>query len=134
MLREIYANGSDLKMASSNYKISIQPDYVLMERPRDYKVVLSEQPEMLMDLAAACKRANCRKVLIRGPKTTVELSPLEIRDLGKEIAKFDLRIAVSESHDASRDDVAFLENVVWNRGRPIKFFDSELEAKYWLRM
>lgn len=134
MLREIYANGSDLKMALSNYKISIQPDYILMERPRDYEVVLSEQPEMLTNLSAVCKKANCRKVLIRGPKTSVSLSPLEIRDLGKEIAKLDLRIAVAESHDASKDDVDFLENVVWNRGRPIKFFDSELEAKYWLRM
>jgi len=105
-----------------------------MERSWNFEVVLTEQPEMLMDLSAACKRANCRKVLIRGPKTSVRLSPLEIRDLGKEIAKLDLRIAVAESHDALKDDVAFLENVVWNRGRPIKFFDSELEAKYWLRM
>ena len=121
-------------MGALDYKLSIQPGYVLVERPQDYEVALSEQPEMLMNLAAVCKQANCRKVLIRGPKTTVKLSPLEIRDLGKEIAKLDLRIAVTESHDASKEDVEFLENVVWNRGRPIKFFDSELEAKYWLRM
>lgn len=121
-------------MGDSDYKISIQPGYVLVERPQDYEVTLNEQPAMLMELAAFCKKAGCREVLIRGPKTTVNLSPLEIHELGIEIAKLDLRIAVAESHDASDEDVRFLENVVWNRGRPIKFFDSEFEAKYWLRM
>jgi len=89
---------------------------------------------MLMDISAFCKEADCQNVLIRGPQTSVKLSPLDIHELGKEIAKLNLRIAVAESHDASDEDVKFLEDVVWNRGRPIKFFNSELEAKYWLRM
>ena len=121
-------------MGKSDYKISIQSEYVLVERPRDYEVVLNEQPAMLMELSSVCEEAACRKVLILGPRTKVSLSELDIYDLGKEIAKLNLKIAVAESHDASKEDVKFLETVVWNRGGPIKFFDSEMEAKYWLGM
>ncbi len=34
----------------------------------------------------------------------------------------------------ANEDVSLLENAVWNRGGSIKFFDSEMEAKYWLRI
>ena len=119
-------------MGNSDYKLSIQPGYILLERPPDYEVTMNEQPAMLTDMSAFCKTASRRKVLILGPKTIVNLSANDILDLGKEIAKLNLKIAVAELHDASKEDVKFLETVVWNRGGPIKFFDSEMEAKYWL--
>ena len=119
-------------MGSSGYEISIQSDYVLVERPQDYEVTLNEQPTMLMDLSSVCKEADCRTALILGPRTKVNLSTFDILDLGQQIAKLDLRIAIVESHDASNEDVKFLENTVWNRGGYIRFFDSEIEAKYWL--
>ena len=119
-------------MSNSDHKMSIQPGYVRVERCKDYEVVLQDQPAQLMEMAAFCKIANRRKVLILGPKTKVSLGELDIYDLGKEIAKLNLKIAVAESHDASKEDVRFLETVVRNRGGPIKFFDSEMEAIYWL--
>ncbi len=119
-------------MGNLDYKMSIQPGYVLVERPQDYKVVLNEQAAVLMEMSTACKEAGCRKVLILGPKTKVRLSVPDIYDLGQEIAKLGLRIAVAESHDASKENVRFLENVVTTRGRPIQFFDNEQDAKDWL--
>jgi hypothetical protein len=56
----------------------------------------------------------------------------DIYDLGSELAGMQLPIAMAESHDASDEDVSFLENVVANRGEPIRFFDTEREAKDWL--
>ncbi len=120
-------------MGNSDYKISIQSGYVLVERPQDYEVNLNEEPAMLMELLSVCKEADCRNALILGPRTKVNLSTFDILDLGQKIAKLDLRIAIVESHDASVEDVKFLENAVWNRGGYIRFFDSEMEAKYWLR-
>ena len=119
-------------MATSEQKISVQPGYLLVERPQDYEVVWSEQPARLMEISAACKEAGCRKVLILGPRTKVRLSVLDIFDLGQEIAKFGLRIAVVELHDASNENVEFLENAATNRGGPIQFFDNEQDAKDWL--
>jgi hypothetical protein len=113
--------------------MSIQPGYVLVERPQDYEVVLKEQPAMLMEMSAFCMAAARLKVLILGPKTKVNLSEFDIIDLGKEIAKLNLQIAVVESHDASNEDVDFLENVALNRGGSIRFFDTQKEAKGWLR-
>ncbi len=121
-------------MGNSGYKITIQSDYVLVERPRDYEVTLNEQPAMLMDLSSVCKEADCRTALILGPRTKVNLSTFDILDLGKQIAKLGLRIAIAESHDASSEDVKFMEKAVWNRGGYSRFFDSEIEAKYWLQM
>ena len=119
-------------MGNSDYKISSQPDYVLIERPNDYEVVLNEMPAMLAEMSAVCKEAGCRKVLILGPKTKVNLDTLDIYDLGQQIAKLHLQIAMVESHDASDDDENFLETVVFNRGGPLQFFINEKAAKDWL--
>jgi hypothetical protein len=87
-----------------------------------------------MEISAACEEAGCRKVLILGPRTKVRLSVLDIYNLGQEIAKLGLRIAVVELHDASKENVRFLENVVANRGGPFQFFDDEQDAKDWLEI
>ncbi len=121
-------------MDNSEHKISIQPGYVLVERPQDYRVVLNEQSARLMEISAACKEAGSRKVLILGPKTKVRLSVSDIYNLGQEIAKLGLRIALVESHDASKENEGFLINVVTNRGVPIQFFDNEQDAKDWLEI
>ena len=119
-------------MRTSEYKLSIQPGYVLVERPKNYKVVWSEQPARLMVISAACKEAGCQKVLILGPRTTVRLSVFEISALGSKIAKMGVQIAVVELHDASNENVEFLENVVRNRGSRIQFFENEQDARAWL--
>ena len=119
-------------MDNSEQKISIQPGYVLIERPKDYKVIWGEQLAFLMEISAACKEASCRKVLILGPRTKVRLTTSDIYNLGKEIAKLGLQIAVAESHDASIGKVKFLESVVGHRGVPFQFFDNEQDAKGWL--
>lgn len=71
-------------------------------------------------------------MLILGPRTKIRLSVQNIFDLGQEIAKLGLRIAVVESHDAQEENVKFLEDVVTNRGGSIQFFDNEQHAKDWL--
>ena len=110
----------------------MQPGYVLVERPVGYEVVLSEQPAMLMEISTFCNEAGCRKVLIIGPKTKVNLTVADIYALGAEAANLRLQVALVESHDASKEDVSFLETVIWNRGGSIRFFDTEQEAKDWL--
>ncbi len=119
-------------MWTSDQKLSVQPGYLLVERPQGYKVVWRKQPAELRKIADACKEAGLRKVLVLGPRTKVKLSFLEIHDLGCEIAKLRLKIAVVEFHDASSEDVEFFANVVTNRGDPIQFFDNEQDAKDWL--
>ena len=56
----------------------------------------------------------------------------DIYDLGSELAGMQLQIAMAESHDASDEDVSFLENVAANRGGSNCFFDTEKEARDWL--
>ena len=45
-------------MGMSDYKISNPPGFVLVERARDYEVVLDEQPAALSEIAAFCKKAG----------------------------------------------------------------------------
>ncbi len=89
---------------------------------------------MLTEMSAACEEAGCRKVLILGPKTKVNLEIFDIYDLGEQIARLHLKIAIVESHDASKDDESFLENVAFNRGGPLQFFINEEEARDWLEI
>ena len=121
-------------MQNMAQEMTVQSGYVLVERPDDFEVVLEEQSEMLAELARLCACADCRKVLIRGHDTKVDLAPLDIYELGKQIAKHHLQIAVVESHNASSDDVNFLKTVAQNRGGPISFFDDEESAKLWLQV
>lgn len=76
---------------------------------------------MLAQMSGFCKEADCRKVLIIGPKTKINLGVGDIHDLGIEIAKLHLQIAIVESHDATNEDTQFLENVMWNRGSSMQF-------------
>ena len=119
-------------MDNLNHKMSIHPDYVLVERPEDFEIVPDEQPAMLMEISAFCKAAARQKVLVVGPRTKVNLTRFDILDLGKEIADLNLRIAVVESHDASDEDVEFLETAAINRGGSIRFFENQQDAEDWL--
>ena len=121
-------------MRNSGQTISIYPNYILVERPPAYEVVIDEQLSALLELSAACNNADCKKVLLVGPKTHVKLSAFDILELGREIAKLDLQLAIAEIHDASDDAVDLLESVVSNHGGAIQFFDNVRDAKEWLEI
>jgi len=121
-------------MANSDQTISIANGYVLVERPPEFEVHLSEQLAALKKMAALCNKAGTRKVLVVGSRTKVMLSKLDIYNLGKLIAKFMLHVAIVELHDVSVEEEQFLENVTSNRGKPLKFFDNINEAKIWLKV
>ena len=123
---------SQFAMGNSEQTISIQPGYVLVERPQDYEVIWSEQQARVMEISALCKEAGCQKVLVLGPRTKVRLSFTDILSLGLQLGNLNLKVAVVELHDASNEDVSFLENVTANRGSGIQFFDNEQDAKDWL--
>lgn len=120
-------------MDSPDYKLSLRSGYVLVERSPDYQVVSSKMPAFLSEVSAFCREARCGKVLLVGSGTHVNLSTLDLYDLGEQIAGLHLQIAIVESHDASEDDETFLETVVFNRGGPLQFFGNREDAKDWLR-
>ena len=103
-----------------------------MEREPGSRIVPGEQAAMQAELLAFCKEASIRNVVVTGSDVKVDLSTLDLLELGNEIANSGLRVAVVETHDATEDDVGFLENVAWNRGGVIQFFDSKEEALEWL--
>jgi hypothetical protein len=121
-------------MTTSVQTISIRPDHILVERPADYEVVLSEQSKDLLELSAASNETGCKKVLVVGPRTKVRLSPFDMLELGKRIAKLDLQMAIVEIHDASNDAMSLLKSVALNRGSRIRFFDNVDDAKRWLEI
>ena len=121
-------------MASSEQTLSIKRGYVVVVRPKAYEVTVNNQVARLSEISAVCKEAGCRKVLVLGPQTKVRLSTMDLFALGAKVAQLGLRVAVVESHDATSEDVRFLENVATNRGSPMQFFDNEQDAKNWLEV
>jgi len=119
-------------MADSQYVVSIQPGYVLVEDPPDYDVVLSEQAAKLQAISAACTQSGYKNVLVRGTQANVRLTPAEMFKFGESVAKLGIKAAIVNSHDASMEDEGFLETVATNRGSPIRFFDNEQDARDWL--
>ena len=125
--------GPFLAMNDSTQTISIHPDYVLVERPVDYEVVLDEQLQALEELSARCRSAGCNKVLVIGPRSYIRLSAFDFLELGREIAERKLQFAFAELHDASDDAVVLLESVVANHGGAARFFDCVEDARAWLK-
>ena len=119
-------------MTEKNYTISVQEDLLCVERIADTTVAMPDQAEMIQEILVTCRETGRRNVLVTGSGVKVSLSTLDLLQIGNEVANARLRVAVVESHDASADDVSFLENVAWNRGGLIRFFDSEPDAREWL--
>jgi hypothetical protein len=121
-------------MGASTSRISIRQGYVLVERPDDYEIDLSQQRKDLARIAALCAEANCRKVLALGGRARlkVKISGVDIFGLGKSVAELGLTVAVVMPHDGSKEDERFFEDVVTNRGAAIRFFSNEQEARKWL--
>ena len=114
--------------------ISTRRDHILIERSPGHEVSLDEQPEVLLELSAACEKAGCKKVLIVGPQTRVGLSAFDILELAKSIAEIGVQMAIVEIHDASHDAVSLLESAASNRGGAVRFFDNTRDAKQWLEI
>lgn len=119
-------------MEHESEKITVCSDYIRIDRPAGYEVELIDATDYVDKLASACDDAGVRNVLIVGPKTNVRLSTMDLLELGGLIAAAHLKIAMVERHDAPVRDVEFLENVAWNRGGLIEFFDDEASALEWL--
>lgn len=127
-----HRNEKHAKMADSRQTISIERDYILVERQPNYEVIPSEQSSRLLEISSVCEQTGFFKVLVTGPHTKVHLSTMDIYALGEQMSRLGMQIAIVETHDASSDDVKLLENVASNRGRPVQFFDTIQEAKDWL--
>jgi hypothetical protein len=121
-------------MENSEQKISIRPDHILVERPPGYEIVLSQQSKDLLKLSTVSNETGCKKVLVVGPRTKVRLSPFDLLELGKRIAKIDVQMAIVEIHDASNDAMSLLKSVAYNRGSRIRFFENMEDAKGWLEI
>ncbi len=114
--------------------ISLQDDYVLVERPPRYTVAPESQPAFLKQLADFCGWARVAKVLLVGGSTQVRLSVFDVFELGRQISRLGLRVAVVEAHDASQLDVEFLlASTKWRNDEPLQFFVDVEPALEWLR-
>ncbi len=123
-----------MQMRNSKQKISVKTDHVLVERSPGYEVVMADQSAWLAELSEICKTSGCKNALVMGHNTNVRLSLMDIFELGQKIAGLRLRIAVVETHDASKSSVEFLESVATIRGGPLKFFGDIQSAKGWLEI
>ncbi len=119
-------------MTMPSHTLSTKGAYVLVERPQDYEVVLSEQADSLAEISSYCAQAGRDKVMIVGPRTKVRLSVLDVFDLGEQIAEMGLQVAVVETHDTEEENIEFLECVASTRGTMLHFFDNQEEAIHWL--
>lgn len=119
-------------MTTSDYRISVLEDHIFVERAAGARVVAAEQAVMIHDIMDTCRQSGCKNVLLTGARVKIDMSTLDLLQLGNEVANSRLRIAVVEEHDASAEDTSFLENVAWNRGGLIRFFDNLDAARRWL--
>lgn len=120
-------------MNDSGYAIHVEPGCVIVNEAPNYVVRWPDQKEMLAETVEACQQAQTSRVLILGSTTRVEMSQLELFEMAKEVARLQLTVAIVSQHDATETDAQFFGNVASNRGAPVAFFESESDARTWLR-
>lgn len=114
-------------------RITKRRDYVLVEDPPNYTPDLEDLPNKLALVAQCCAEVGTNKVLCLGTTANFRLSTTAIFDTGIEIAKASFKMAVVfTNHDAPKEDIAFIEDVIMNRGSEFRFFDDKASALQWL--
>ena len=114
--------------------ITRQTGYLVAEVPKEMPKQSGDETRLLASITAACKNEQLSNVLVIGADLWVNTSTMEILELGSCIAETGLRIAVLMSGEVPEENVQFLDNVVWNRGGMLRFFDNQAKAEAWLKM
>ena len=115
------------------YSIEFRGDHLLVhsDGEKDFDFV----QRMWNDIAAACSKHDCRRVLGVG-NTTRPVSISEAYDHAQLFHDLDLisgfRVAWVELNPEFRDTQRFIDTVCYNRGIPGRAFDSIDEARDWL--
>ena len=119
---------------STTYTIEFKGNYVHVQNPPDYEITAEGMERLWSDLAEACLKYDCRKVLSEGKSPVRRLKTLDAFSSGTAAAESipGLLLAVVFEDYVTDQLTSFFKAVALNRGASVEFFSDREQALRWL--
>ena len=120
---------------SSDFTIVPEDSYIRVVFPGEDRVTSDNVLERWTAIGEACKKHNCRKILVEAQQIVRQLDTTDVLKAGGALPEMDLhgiRVAFAVPDYETDDTTKFFETVAHNRGIYISFFKSKEEALSWL--
>jgi hypothetical protein len=118
----------------SPYTIESRGDYILVTTGDDFEIAPEVMSKFWPDLAAACVKHGCHRVLIEGGVVRRRMAAIHAFRSGSDAARHipGLSLAMYIHGYVPDDLTALFKNVASNRGARIEFFSDRAEGLRWL--
>ena len=113
-------------------RFTVEDGYVRVYRSSSGVCSPEHELQFLRSLGDICVQSERNNVLLIGSGPQADLSALDLLELGRAISESGLNIAAVCNRNIVNEDAEFLQDIVWNRGGAIRFFDDEQPALEWL--
>jgi hypothetical protein len=119
----------------TNYTIEFRVDHIYVFHAEEFELSRELTDFMWSEIARACEKYHCYKVLIEAPAPNRDLDTAGAFESGARLSEIAPRLSVAICfHGYKTDDLTeFFETVARNRGVNVGFFDDAAAALTWLR-
>ncbi|HNQ65047.1 MAG TPA: hypothetical protein PK004_01290 [Smithella sp.] len=119
---------------SSDFSLEFKERYIHLIHAPDYEISPESNDILWAELAKACRKYKCLKVLTEGSNQKRRITSMDAYQSGAQAAEsipgMTLAICID---DYTPDDITqFFKNVAYNRGARIEFFNDKKKALAWL--
>ncbi|MCX5848073.1 MAG: hypothetical protein NTW65_01295 [Deltaproteobacteria bacterium] len=119
---------------SADFSLKFNGKYIHIVHPPDYVISPESNEKLWTELALACRKYNCLKVLAEGTKQKRRINSMEAFQSGSQASESipGLTMAICIDKYVTDETTKFFTNVAYNRGARIEFFNDKKKALKWL--
>jgi hypothetical protein len=119
---------------STDFSLEFNGQYIHIIHAPDYEISPESNDKLWAELALACRKHKCLKVLGEGHKQKRKLSSLDAFQSGSQASESipGLKLAICIYEYTPDETTEFFKNVAYNRGVRIEFFNDKKKALKWL--
>jgi hypothetical protein len=119
---------------STNFSLEFNGKYIHIIHAPDYEISPESNDKLWKELAEACKKHKCLKVLAESASQKRKITSLDAYKSGSQASESipGLKFAICIYEYTTDETTEFFKNVAYNRGATIEFFDDKKKALAWL--
>jgi len=116
------------------FSLEFNGKYIHIVHPPDYEISPESNEKLWKELAEACRKYDCLKVLAEGPSQKRRITSLDAFKSGSQASESipGLTMAICIDGYVTDETTEFFTNVAYNRGADIEFFNDKDKALEWL--
>jgi len=118
----------------TDFTLEFNGAYIHVIHPPDYEITLKSLERLWKELAQACQKYNCRKILTESTQPKRRMDTTDAIESGFQAlnAVPGVKIAICIYEYVPDRTSQFFSDVVHNRGAQIEFFNDKEKALEWL--